>query len=140
MKHSQQPPKKMRHLTCNSRISEPTIGVKLLPLGWGNRRFRKEGYGEVLREIRRISTSDTAYHTSRYGVSLPKARRRAHTPARTRAHARTYARTHPHVPAYTPARTCVRACPCARMCLRAHLKIKDRANLPVSRNIPIALY
>ncbi len=38
----------------------------------------------VLKEIRRISTSDTAYHTSRYGVSLPKARRRARALARTR--------------------------------------------------------
>ncbi len=74
-------------------------------------------HGDPLKEIRRISTSDTPYHTSRYGVSLPKARRRAHTPARTRAHTRTHTRMLLPVHACAPARV--------RMCLRARLKIKE---------------
>ncbi len=46
-----------------------------------------KGQGRGQKEIRRVSGSDTAYRTSRYGVSLPKARRRACAPERTRAYA-----------------------------------------------------
>ncbi len=72
-----------------------------------NSPFFGRGYGGPLKEIRRVSGSDTAYRTSRYGVSLPKARRRARALARTRTRVGVYThacrRIHPHVCAYVPA-------------------------------------